>query len=391
MGFADISNLPFPWDLLEESKERASAYPGGLVDLSIGTPVDATPKVIQDALIAAANNPGYPATYGTLELREAVVNWFSRCRRVPNVDSTGVLPTVGSKELVAFLPSLLGLSGEDVVVYPAVAYPTYEIGAQLAGCASLATDNVRDWENNPQVKLIWVNTPGNPSGKVLTKAQLREIVAAARRIGAVVISDECYALLPWSDELVAGGVASLLDPEVCAGDSTGLLVTYSLSKQSNLAGYRAAFVAGDSDLIARLLLIRKQAGLIVPGMVQKAMVAALSDDDHVREQYQKYAQRRDILSKAVVKCGLRIDNSEAGLYLWVCDPSVVSGKEPASSWDLVSRFADLGILVAPGAFYGKAGEQHVRLALTASDERIIAAAERLAGKRSFASGNPTET
>lgn len=380
MGFADISNLPFPWDLLEKSKEKASAYPGGLVDLSIGTPVDATPKVIQDALIAAANNPGYPATYGTLELREAVVNWFSRCRRVPNLDSAGVLPTVGSKELVAFLPSLLGLSGQDVVVYPAVAYPTYEIGAQLAGCQSLATDRVSDWESNPNVKLIWVNTPGNPNGQVLTKAQLREVVLAAKKIGAVVISDECYALLPWSAELVADGVVSLLDPEVCGGEHANLLVTYSLSKQSNLAGYRAAFVAGDPDLIARLLLIRKQAGLIVPGMVQKAMVAALNDDEHVREQYQKYAQRRDILSKAVVKCGLRIDNSEAGLYLWVSDPSVVPGVQTVTSWDLVSRFADVGILVAPGVFYGKAGERHVRLALTASDERIVAAAERLAGK-----------
>ena len=358
------------------------------MDLSIGTPVDPTPSVLQTALREAADAPGYPQTWGTPDLREAVVEWFARRRGVPGLDPDGIIPTVGSKELVAWLPTLLDLGPGDIVGFPRAAYPTYDVGARLAGATPLAVDSLTSLgplTPSTTPKLLWLNTPGNPTGKVLGVGHLRKVVDWARAHGVIVASDECYAELDWRDRDDAGDgsidwdaepptTPSLLDPRVTGGSTEGLLVCYSLSKQSNLAGYRAAFVAGDPALVGRVLEVRKHAGFMVPWPVQRALLAGLRDDAHVAEIRARYADRRARLRPAVEQWGLRVDDSEAGLYLWC-----TAGED---SWETVARLADLGILVAPGAFYGRAGERHVRMALTAKDERIATAVERLRGNAS---------
>jgi succinyldiaminopimelate transaminase len=304
--------------------------------------------------------------YGTAPLRQAVADWFARRRGVPNLDPDGVLPTIGSKELVAWLPTLLGLRAGDIVVHPEVAYPTYDVGARLAGATPLAADGTM--QVGPaarKVRLVWLNSPGNPTGRVLGVEHLRKVVRWARSIGAVVASDECYAELGWDGVQVP----SVLDPEVCDGSHAGLLAVYSMSKQSNLAGYRAAFVAGDPVLVKRLVEVRKHAGMIVPWPVQEALRVALGDDGHVARQRARYAVRRELVTAALVSAGFEIDHSEAGLYLWA------TRREPC--WDTVSALAERGVLVAPGEFYGPAGAQHVRVALTATDERIGRLADRL--------------
>ncbi|WP_341358892.1 succinyldiaminopimelate transaminase [Georgenia sp. M64] len=362
----------FPWDALGPAKVRAAAHPGGIVDLSVGTPVDPTPAVAQDALRGAADAPGYPTTVGTLALREAVVGWFARRRAVPGLPLSAVLPTIGSKEMVALLPALLGLGAGDVVLHPRAAYPTYDVGARLAGAtpAPVGPDPA-DWPARG-VRLVWLNSPGNPDGHVLGVEQLRAVVTWAREHGAVVASDECYAELPWVAPWTDQGVPSLLDPRVSGGSLENLLVLYSLSKQSNLAGYRAALLAGDPSLVGRLTEIRKHAGMMMPAPVQAAMAAALADDAHVQTQRERYRARREVLLGAVARAGLEPDpDSAAGLYLWLRHGA-------AGSWEIVDALAHRGILVAPGSFYGHAGAGYVRMALTASDERVAAAAERLA-------------
>ncbi|MBT2531968.1 succinyldiaminopimelate transaminase [Arthrobacter sp. ISL-48] len=373
-GFG-LSLPDYPWEALAPYVAKASEHRGGAVNLSIGTPVDPTPALIQEALRAAADAPGYPTVHGTIPLREAIAQWFERRRGVPGLDPKNVMPTVGSKELVAWLPLLLGLKPGDVVVRPKVAYPTYDIGATFAGAMSVATDHLDELDEatRSRVRLVWVNSPGNPTGSVRDVESLRALVEQARELGAVVASDECYAELGWGAwDVQRGGepVPSILDPRVAGGSREGLLAVYSLSKQSNLAGYRAAFVAGDPRIMANLVNSRKHAGMIVPYPVQEAMRAALADDAHVQAQKDLYRGRRERLVPALNRFGLEIKESDAGLYLWS-----TAGE---GTWETVGRLADHGIVVGPGVFYGEAGNGFVRVALTGTDERIDAAVSRLA-------------
>jgi succinyldiaminopimelate transaminase len=354
----------FPWDSLAPFAERARAHPDGFIDLSVGSPVDPTPEPIRRALAAATDAHAYPQTSGSPALREAIVDWFARRRGVDDLSVANVLPTIGSKELVALMPLMLGLGRGDVVVHPTVAYPTYAIGAALVGATAVASDDPADWPEN--TRLVWLNSPGNPDGRVLDVDELKAAVARARELGAVVASDECYAELNWQG---AEATPSILDPRVIAGQRNSVLAVYSLSKQSNLAGYRAAFVAGCSDLIDELLAVRKHAGLIPPAPVQAAMIAAIADESHVSEQKERYRARRAMLAPALEAAGFRIDESAAGLYLWA-----TKGED---SWATVAEFAELGILVVPGSFYGEQPPRHVRIALTASDAAIADAAARL--------------
>ena len=361
----------FPWDQLAPAKERAAAHPGGICDLSVGTPVDDTPAFIREALADASNAHGYPTVIGTTEVREAIVAWGKR-RGMVDVGMNGVIPTIGSKEAVAWIPFLLGVRPGDTVLVPEVAYPTYDIGARLAGAAPVAVDPT-DPSSWPDAALVYLNSPGNPDGHVMSTDELRAVVAWARSHGAVVVSDECYAALPWAEPYVSEGVPSLLDTDVCEGDASSLLVLYSLSKQSNLAGYRGALIYGDPALVAPIVSVRKHSGLMVPAPVQHAMAVALNDTEHVERQRSVYAVRRALLLEALTDAGLDVDpDSAAGLYLWVADPA-----NPTDSWALVNRLAELGILVAPGDFYGTAAHGRVRVALTATDERIQAAASRI--------------
>ncbi|MFF2199479.1 bifunctional succinyldiaminopimelate transaminase/glutamate-prephenate aminotransferase [Streptomyces sp. NPDC058145] len=354
----------FPWDKLEPYKKTAAAHPGGIVDLSVGTPVDPVPELIQKALVDAADSPGYPTVWGTPALRDAITGWLERRLGARDVTHRHVLPIVGSKELVAWLPTQLGLGPGDKVAYPRLAYPTYEVGARLARAEYEVYDDPRDLDP-ANLRLLWLNSPSNPTGKVLSKDELTAIVAWARAHGVLLVSDECYLELGWEADPV-----SVLHPDVNGGSHDGIVAVHSLSKRSNLAGYRAAFLAGDPAVLGPLLEIRKHGGMMTSAPTQAAAVAALGDDEHVRVQRERYAARRALLREALLGHGFRIEHSEASLYLWAT--------RDESCWDTVAHLAGLGILVAPGDFYGAAGDRFVRVALTATDERVRAAVERLA-------------
>lgn len=354
-----IKPLPeFPWDVLAPHKKRATEHPDGIVNLALGEPVDATPEVVRLALSEAANAPGYPPTEGTPALRVAAVGWLRR-RLGVGVEPSSVLPAVGTKELVAWLPTLLGAGEDDLVAVPELAYPTYEVSTRLAGATSVTAG-----QHGTAPRVTWINSPSNPEGRVLSVEQLRHLVAWARERGSLLVNDECYIEHGWDAEPV-----SILHPDVCGGDHTGLLAVHSLSKRSNMAGYRAGFLAGDRQVVRELLEVRKHSGQVIPSPIQAAMTAALNDDEHVYTQRERYLRRRSALRTALESAGFRIDHSEATLFLWA------TRDEPC--WGTVKELAELGILVAPGATYGAAGAQHVRIAFTATDERIDAAVRRL--------------
>ncbi|WP_171971949.1 succinyldiaminopimelate transaminase [Actinomyces naeslundii] len=368
----------FPWDSLGPYRERAAEHPDGVVDLAVGTPVDPTPEIARTALSAAANAPGYPTAVGASVVRAAIIEWMGRRRGVEGLSEAEVIPTIGSKESVALLPLHLGVGPGDLVLHPRTAYPTYDVGARLVGATPVPVDTDADpatWEvaDDARVAIVWLNSPGNPDGHVLDAEQLARIVAWARGRGAIVISDECYAELAWESPWDVEPIPSLLDPRVGgAAGRTGLLALYSLSKQSNLAGYRAAFLAGDADLVGAVTEVRKHTGMLVPTPVQAALVAALGDEAHMEVQKEVYRERREVLVEATAAAGLVNDPaSVAGLYLWL------KGPESMSAYDLVGAFAELGIVVAPGDFYGEAGAGRVRMSLTDTDERVEAAATRL--------------
>ena len=336
------------------------------MDLSVGAPVDPTPSVVERALTSASQAPGYPLTRGTPALRHAAAQYMRR-RWAADLDPENVLPVIGTKELVAWLPTLLGCGPEDSVAFPELAYPTYEVGALLAGATPVPAPSLTSLGPR-RVRLLWVNSPGNPDGRVLPAEHLAKVVAWARERGVVVASDECYLEFGWDAEPV-----SILHPDVCGDSHEGLLAVHSLSKRSNMAGYRAGFVAGDPGVVAGLHEVRRHAGMVVPAPVQAAMVAALDDGDHVVEQRGRYRSRRELLRAALGEAGFRIEKSQGSLYLWA------TRDEPAM--DSVTWLAQRGVLVAPGDFYGPTGARHIRVSLTATDERVEAAGERISPVR----------
>lgn len=362
------ARLPaFPWDTIADATARARAHPEGVCDLSVGTPVDPTPDLARQVLCDNSDAHGYPTTVGTPQLREAMVSYMTRRWQASGLEESGVLAVIGTKELVAWLPVQLGLGPQDTVVIPATAYPTYDVGARLAGTRVVAATDLADAKaqlGDTAPALVWLNSPSNPTGEIMDAATLKAWVDWARGLGAIVASDECYGEFAWEAE-----PWSVLHPDICGGDHTGLLAAHSLSKRSNMAGYRAGFVAGDPDLIGELLEVRKHGGMMLPFPVQQSMAALLADDDHVAAQRERYLARRAVLRPALEEAGFRIDHSEGSLYFWA-----TRGEDSRATLDWL---AQRGILVAPGDFYGPAGHRHVRISVTATDERIAAAAHRL--------------
>jgi succinyldiaminopimelate transaminase len=363
-----FSALPeYPWQSLKPFSEKAALHKDGAIDLSVGSPIDATPKVVQDALKNFSNAPGYPSTAGSKEFRESVVSWFANRRAVTGLDPDQVMPTIGSKELISWLPVLLGLGKGDVVVQPKVAYTAYAVGAAFAGATLVSEDDPEKWPSN--TKLVWINSPGNPDGKVLSAEDFAKAVRKARELGALLASDECYAELGWSEPWDTQVIPSVLDKRVCGDSHEGILCVYSLSKQSNMAGYRAAFAVGSKQLIKDLVNLRMHAGMMMPLPTQQAVIAALGDIEHVQVEKEIYRARRDVLLKAVKAYGFEVTDSEAGLYLWA--------SLGENCWDTVEKMAQLGIVVVPGSFYGDYATNHVRFSLTATDGDISRAAARL--------------
>jgi succinyldiaminopimelate transaminase len=337
---------------------RAREYKDGIIDLSVGTPVDATPDFIQTALKAAANAPGYPLTIGSPALRESMRNWATNILGVTG--EFDLLPSIGSKEVVASLPTQLQA---ESVLYPKIAYPTYLVSAILAKAEHHSVDfDAAVW---PVSDFVWINSPSNPTGRISSREELQAVIAYSRRAGAVIASDECYFNFPARVD----GVQPISLLQVAGGDNKNLIALHSLSKRSNLAGYRGGMIIGDPLLIAKIREIRKHSGLLVPAPIQAAMIAALEDETHVHQQAQRYAQRRDMLRPALATLGFVVEHSEAGLYIWC-----TRGER---DMDSVSFFAENGILVTPGGFYGEAGSRHIRIALTATDAQIAAAATRI--------------
>ena len=363
-----FTGLPdYPWKSLKPYSEKAAKHKDGAIDLSVGSPIDPTPDSVQQALKKFSNAPGYPSTAGTKEFRESVVEWFARRRQVAGLHPDQVMPTIGSKELISWLPTFLGLGPGDVVVQPKVAYTAYAVGAALSGATLVSEDDPDNWPEN--TKLIWINSPGNPDGKVLGVAGFAKAVARARKLGALLASDECYAELGWSEPWDKEVIPSVLDPRVCGDSHEGILCVYSLSKQSNMAGYRAAFAVGAKDLIRDLVNLRMHTGMIMPLPTQQAVIAALADSTHVAAEKEIYSKRRATLLAAVTDFGFEVTDSEAGLYLWA-----TMGQD---CWSTVDQMAELGIVVVPGSFYGEHATKHVRFSLTATDNDITRAALRL--------------
>ncbi|CAB4729609.1 unannotated protein [freshwater metagenome] len=269
-----------------------------------------------------------------------------------------VLPTIGSKELVAWLPTILEAK---TVLYPKVAYPTYLVGSMIHGAKAIPVDiDASTW---PKSEMAWINSPSNPTGRVHSVEELQSVISYARSQNSLVVSDECYISFP------AKGAAPVSILKLANGDNKNLIAVHSMSKRSNLAGYRAGLIVGDAEIIGQIREVRKHAGMMVPLPIQRAMTAALGDETHVAEQAERYSARREILSGALIKAGFQIDFSTAGLYIW-CTRN-------ESSWDSVAWLAGLGILATPGIFYGEAGAQHIRIAMTASDTQIKDAADRI--------------
>jgi succinyldiaminopimelate transaminase len=353
---------PYPYDRLDELQAVADQLPGGCVDLSIGTPCDPPPPTVVAALSSSGAERGYPASIGTVAFRDAAAGWLQRRLHV-DVDPAAIGACIGTKEFVASTPRYLRLRTpeRDTVLYPAISYPTYEMGAVLAGCRAVPYRNLEDiGDADAQRALcLWVNSPGNPTG-ALADLDAAAQWGIARQVP--VLSDECYVEFTWS-----GPPRTVLE-----GGTDGVLAVHSLSKRSNLAGVRAGFFAGDGELVNYLREVRKHAGLMVPGPVQAAAAVAYADDDHVDVQRERYRRRLERL-RAILRDGLDVDAPmpAGAFYLWVGAPG-------ADAWSFAKRLAtDAGALVSPGDFYGPDGADHVRIAVVQPDERIELVGARL--------------
>ncbi len=370
---------PYPQDRLASLKAIAEALPGGCVDASVGTPVDPMPEVAVAAMAAATPGAtGYPASIGSPGYREAAADWVGR-RFGVTVEPGGVTACIGTKELVASLPQHLHLRdpSRDTVLYPAVSYPTYAMGATLAGLRAVPVPVGPDWHldlaavdpaDADRALLLWLNDPANPTGACATRAEMVANVDWGRERGIVVASDECYAEFTYDDtgtptDPVTGLHAGL----------DGVLAVHSLSKRSNLAGLRAGFVVGDPDLVRYLGEVRKHAGFMIPSPVQAAAAAALGDDAHVAEQRERYAARRARLTPALAAIDLESVGGPSTFYLWL------ASRRGEDGWQIADRLArTAGLLAAPGDLYGPAGAANARIALSLRDTDLDLVVDRLA-------------
>ena len=364
---------PYPYDRLDGLAKVAAEHPGGMVDCSIGTPYDPPPTAVVEALGSSGSERGYPASAGSPALRQAAAAWLTRRFGVAELSPSSVAACVGTKELVASLPHVLRLRepDKDTVLYPAVSYPTYAMGAALAGCRAVAVPpapgrlggldlEAVDLADARRALVVWSNSPSNPTGGL---GDLGAEAAWGRAHGVPVFSDECYAEFTWD-----GPPRSVLEH-----GTEGVVAVHSLSKRSNLAGVRVGFLAGDADLVEFLRAVRQHAGLMVPGPAQAAGVAALSDDEHVEAQRARYHERLTYLAEVLGAYGCPVALPEGGFYLWVPVP-----EQRGDGWVLAEALAtDGGLLVSPGDLYGEPGAGHVRVAVVQPMERLALVGERL--------------
>ena len=365
---------PYPYDRLDGLAKLAAAHPGGMVDCSVGTPCDPPLPAVVEALASSGSERGYPASAGSPALREAAAAWLVRRFGLADVPATSVAACVGTKALVASVPHVLQLRtpAKDTVLYPAVSYPTYAMGAALAGCRAVAVPpprgrlggldlNAVDPDDAARALLVWSNSPSNPTGGL---GDLAAEAAWGRTNGVPVFSDECYAEFTWD-----GAPRSVLEH-----GPDGVVAVHSLSKRSNLAGVRVGFYAGDAELVEFMRAVRQHAGLMVPGPAQAAGVAALADDAHVEAQRARYRERLAYLAGVFGAYGCPVALPEGGFYLWVPVPE---GRWP-DAWAMAEALAtDGGLLVSPGDLYGEGRADHVRVAVVQPMELLALVGERL--------------
>ena len=345
---------PYPYDRLDEIKAIASSHRNGSLDLSIGTPNDAPPPAVVAALSSSDTERGYPPSIGTPAFREAAAQWLNLTVGA-DITREDVRAAVGTKEFVAGLPHWLKLRRPDLdtVLYPAVSYPSYAMGADLANCRAVPVPVDDQWRirldmideaDAARALCLWVNTPGNPAGGI---DDLGQAAAWGRKRSIPVFSDECYAEFTWSQDPVS----------ILQHGTEGVVALHSLSKRSNLAGVRSGFYAGDAELLHYLSEVRKHLGFIVPGPVQAASVVAFADQAHVEDQRQRYMSRLVAMQSRLADMGVAADLPGGGFYLWVRAPN-------GDGWDFARQLAtELGVVGSPGEFYGDAARNHVRLAM----------------------------
>jgi succinyldiaminopimelate transaminase len=367
IGFVSFTPPPYPYERLDGLKVAASRHDGGAIDCSIGTPVDAPPDFVIAELAKGTGARGYPPSAGTPRYREAAAGWMAR-RFGVMVPASQLAACVGTKEFVASLATYLHLRRDDrdTVLYPAISYPTYAMGATLAGLRSVEVpmkDGALDLDaidpvDAQRALVLWSNSPSNPSGHL---DDLGHAAAWGRERDVLVASDECYADFTWK-----GHPRSILEY-----GTDNVLALHSVSKRSNLAGVRAGFYAGDADLVAYLRLVRQHAGLMVPAPVQAAVALAYDDDDHVEHQRDIYYQRLTTLGAALRTAGVDCPAPEGAFYLWCT-------REGMDGWQLATWLAEeSGLVVSPGELYGPSGASFVRIAMVQPDDRLNLAAERL--------------
>ena len=378
---AGFTPPPYPYDRLAPLAEIAAAHDGGAVDLSIGTPCDPPPAAVVDALAHSSAERGYPPSIGSAAYRSAAAGWLDRRYGVELDPNRELAACIGTKELVAGLPQWLRLRwpDRDTVLYPAISYPTYAMGATLAGCRAVPVPVDDAWRidlsaidpaDAARALCLWVNTPGNPAGG------LDDLAAAAawgREHGVLVASDECYLEFTWDggNGPAAPTPGRALGHTILEDGTDGLLAVHSLSKRSNLAGARAGFYAGDAELVSYLSEIRKHAGFMVPGPVQAAAVAAWNDDAHVDQQRARYWARLERVQDLLRAFDVESPLPSGGFYLWAPAPG-------GDAWGLAKQLAErAGVLVSPGEFYGDARAGHVRVAVVQRDDRIDLAFSRV--------------
>lgn len=360
---------PYPYERLDVLKKLAETHVGGPIDCSIGTPIDPPPDAALEALAKAVGARGYPTSQGSLELRSAASSWMNR-RFGVDLSPEGVVACIGTKEFVGTTAGYLHLRSpdRDTVLFPSISYPTYAMGATLAGLRSVPVamvDGRLDLESiNPadrdRALLLWSNSPSNPTGVL---DDLEGVATWGRHHGVLVASDECYAEFTW-----AGRPRSILEH-----GTAGVLALHSISKRSNLAGIRCGFYAGDDDVLSFLRSVRQHAGFMVPGPVQAAVAVAYADDEHVNLQRNRYRRRLEHMSEALQAFGVHALMPDGAFYLWC-------SKEGLDGWELASLLAEQsGLVVSPGELYGDAGRDFVRIAMVQPDERLALAASRLRG------------
>ena len=361
---------PYPYDRLDKFKPLAQKHEGGLVDLSIGTPCDAPAPAVIAALSNSNAERGYPPSIGSDALRNAAQAWMQRKFEI-SVPTSQIAACIGSKEFVATTPQYLKLRSpdRDTVFFPAVSYPTYEMGAILAGCRPVAVPMTATGgidtskiaaSDVKRALMIWSNSPNNPTGDL---DDLKALATWGRKYSVPVFSDECYVEFTWSRK-----------PEtILQHGLDGVVALHSLSKRSNLAGVRVGFYAGDREIVDYLKEVRKHVGMLVPGPAQAAAVVAFGDDESVKLQRDVYLRRLETLATVLSKwSGFNIDLPSGGFYLWF---------DAKDGWEFAERVAkEGGALVSPGDFYGAGGANNVRVAVVQPDDKIALVTSRLARK-----------